>query len=80
MFGQIEFVESVNEAEDTGVNQILEGNVTRQSLMNSSRDIANLWKLFHEDAFPFCIAPNGFTGCGSALGHKTRLPYGCAKG
>ena len=47
----IEFLDGVDQPQHTGVDQIVERNLRRQTVMDSPRDIANLRQMFQEQPF-----------------------------
>src|SRR5208283_2667639 len=44
----IEFIHRVNQPKDSGMNQVIERNVRRKTVVDAPRDIANLWEVFLE--------------------------------
>src|SRR6266478_2751382 len=69
---EIELVESVDESDDAGMDQVFEGHVARQALVNAAGDVADLGKLFHQDALAFDVGLDGLIGGGGMFGHWAR--------
>ena len=64
---------AVDEAEDAGMDQVFEGYVAGQSLVNAASDVTDLWKLFQEDPLAFGVVLNGWAGFGGMFGHDACL-------
>jgi len=73
VLGQIELVEGVDESEDAGIDQVFEGHVARQPIVNAAGDVADMGKLFHEHALAFGVGVDILIGVGEMFGHEVDL-------
>ncbi len=69
MLGQVELIESVDQPDDSGMNQVFEGHVAGQALVNAPGDVADLGKLIHENALAFGVILDALIGFGGLFGH-----------
>jgi hypothetical protein len=70
LLGQIELVEGVDESDDACMDQVLEGHVAGQPLVNAAGDVADLGKLFQEDALAFGGFVNSLMAFRRMFGHE----------
>jgi hypothetical protein len=73
MLRQVELIESVDQSNDPGMHQVLEGHMARQPLVDAAGDVAYLGKLFHENALTFRIVLDPLISIGGMFGHAAGL-------
>jgi hypothetical protein len=53
IFARIEFVDGIDKAENSSVNEVIEGNLRRQAIVNPARSITDLRKIFDQQTLAF---------------------------
>jgi hypothetical protein len=66
----VEFAEGIDEADDSGMDQVFQRHVAGQVFVNPACEVAHLRKLFHQDALPLGLGLQTAVGMHGVLAHK----------
>jgi hypothetical protein len=67
IFLGIEFVDGVNKAKNTGVDEVIERDVRREPVVDTASDVADFRKILFEEATAFFRVEEG-SSCGRVVG------------
>src|SRR6202521_1468811 len=67
---EIELIEGVDKPDDAGMDQVFEGHVAGQPVVNAAGDVTDLGKLFHEYPLAVGVGLDALIGVGGMFGHE----------